>query len=98
MQFVILFIGVLVFVFYLFNQPPVFHNKVLIDQAKQTQAGATIRSLENKFNEVYSGKQAAVQKLVSGIHDNNRDEVNKAKKLYANLRSERIVLKEKQKR
>src|SRR6267154_3562907 len=32
MQFMILFIGVLVFVFYQFNQPPVFHNKVLLEE------------------------------------------------------------------
>src|SRR6185295_16080227 len=37
MQFIILFIGVLVFVFYLFNQQPVFHNQVLLNQAKQTE-------------------------------------------------------------
>ena len=33
MQFIILFIGVLVFVFYLFFQPPVFYNQVLRDRA-----------------------------------------------------------------
>jgi solute:Na+ symporter, SSS family len=38
MQFIILFIGVLVFVFYLFYQPPVFHNRVLKERAMQTAA------------------------------------------------------------
>lgn len=34
MQFLILFIGVMVFVFYQFNQPPIFFNKVETQHVK----------------------------------------------------------------
>ena len=35
MQFVILFIGVMVFVFYLFTQPPLFFNRAELERVRQ---------------------------------------------------------------
>ena len=68
MQFIILFIGVLVFVFYLFFQPPVFHNSVLKERALQTEQSATLKSLESEYNDVYAKKQSEVNALVDAIH------------------------------
>ncbi len=67
MQFMILFIGVLVFVFYLFNQAPIFHNLVLKEQAMQTEQAGKIQDLERQYNELYQKKQVAVNELVSAI-------------------------------
>ncbi len=67
MQFIILFIGVMVFVFYLFNQAPVFHNQVLKQQAMQTGQGEKIRELDQQYSELYARKQLAVNALVSAI-------------------------------
>lgn len=67
MQFMILFIGVMVFVFYLFNQAPVFHNQVLKEQALQTEQGEKIRALDAQYNELYAKKQSAVNDLVRAI-------------------------------
>ena len=68
MQFIILFIGVLVYVFYLFFQPPVFHNQVLKERAMQTAHGDSIRYLEEQFNDLYAKKRTAVDELVDAIH------------------------------
>jgi solute:Na+ symporter, SSS family len=93
MQFVILFIGVLVFVFYLFNQPPVFHNQVLKERALQTSGASTIRVLENEYDKVYKQKRKAVDNLVVAIQaedeqkiDLTRDEVKALQKQEATLR------------
>jgi SSS family solute:Na+ symporter len=67
MQFMILFIGVMVFVFYLFNQAPVFHNQVLKARAIQTEQGEKIKELDQQYNELYARKQLAVNELVSAI-------------------------------
>lgn len=67
MQFIILFIGVLVYVFYLFVQPPVFHNQVLKGRAMQTVRADSIRYYEEQYNEVYIRKRTAVDKLVDAI-------------------------------
>ncbi|MFM8912017.1 MAG: sodium:solute symporter family transporter, partial [Flammeovirgaceae bacterium] len=60
MQFIILFIGVLVFVFYLFVQPPIFHNQTLRQQAMQTAQTDSIRLLENHYDGLYQLKREAV--------------------------------------
>src|SRR6478752_10577545 len=52
MQFIILFIGVLVFVFYLFVQPPVFHNQTLKAEALATGKADSLVLLENQYNEL----------------------------------------------
>ncbi|HEY0653261.1 MAG TPA: sodium:solute symporter [Chryseosolibacter sp.] len=67
MQFLILFIGILVFVFYLFNQPPVFHNQVLKERAEKTAEGATIDAYEAQYDKVYAEKRIAVDELVKAI-------------------------------
>jgi len=82
MQFLILFIGVLVFVFYLFNQPPVFHNQILLSQARQAQAGTEINLLEDQFSKTYQEKRVAIRQLVKGIHEQDKEEIKDAKKLY----------------
>ncbi|MFB1003929.1 MAG: sodium:solute symporter, partial [Bacteroidia bacterium] len=46
MQFVILFIGVMVFVFYQFVQPPVFFNKVAKEQVEQSAYAPQLQELE----------------------------------------------------
>jgi Na+/proline symporter len=67
MQFIILFIGVLVFVFYLFVQPPIFHNQTLRQQAMQTAQADSIRLLENHYDGLYQLKREAVDGLLKGI-------------------------------
>jgi SSS family solute:Na+ symporter len=74
MQFMILFIGVMVFVFYLFNQAPVFHNQVLKEQAMRTEQGERIRELDQQYNQLYAKKQLAVNELVHAIQSDAKTE------------------------
>lgn len=80
MQFIILFIGVLVFVFYLFHQPPVFHNQVLKERAMQTEKADELGELESQYNKIYSEKRAAVDQLVESIHTENAEGIAHAKR------------------
>ncbi len=82
MQFVILFIGVLVFVFYLFNQPPIFHNQTLKTQAAQTSYADSLARLQNGYDKVFADKQVAIQDLVSGIQTDNENLIQSAKVNY----------------
>ena len=50
MQFIILFIGVLVFVFYQYNTPPVFFNKVELEELKQSEYKINVVELEDRFS------------------------------------------------
>ena len=68
MQFVILFIGVLVFVFYLFHQAPIFHNQVLKERAAQTEIGAApLAEADARYNTLFQEKRQAVEQLVHAI-------------------------------
>lgn len=78
MQFMILFIGVLVFVFYLFNQAPVFHNQVLKERALQTEQGEKIKQLDQEYNDLYEKKQVAVNGLVNAIQTGSETNSSKA--------------------
>lgn len=92
MQFMILFIGVMVFVFYLFNQAPVFHNEVLKERALQTEQAEKIKQLDQQYNEVYARKQIAVHELVDAIQSNVETENSKAALLR--LEQEEKVIRE----
>jgi Na+/proline symporter len=71
MQFVILFIGVLVYVFFLFNQPPVFHNTALYQTAMQTSSQQELMALEQEYKNVLNKKEVATQRLVAAIENDD---------------------------
>jgi solute:Na+ symporter, SSS family len=81
MQFVILSIGILVFVFYLFVQPPLFHNQTLKREAMKSGQADSLPVLENRYAYLYAKKRAAVDGLVDGIqrHDQKLKETSKAR-------------------
>lgn len=95
MQFLILFIGVLVYVFYLFHQPPVFHNKVLLERAMQTQHADSLRMLEDQYDHIYGEKQKAVTGLVTAIQQDDENGTETARQSVKNLQQEENALRQK---
>jgi Na+/proline symporter len=68
MQFVILFIGVTVFVFYLFNQPPVFFNAPTWARvaASSSHAGE-LRAIERRHEAAFAAQRAAATAYVAAL-------------------------------
>jgi Na+/proline symporter len=64
MQFIILFIGVLVFVFYQFNQPPLFFNKTGTEKVLESKYKEDFKELENDYFLVFSEKKEKISALV----------------------------------
>lgn len=60
MQFFILFLGVLLFVFYQFEQPPVFFNQPAWERAVAGEQGEALRDLETAFASNFAAKEAAL--------------------------------------
>jgi solute:Na+ symporter, SSS family len=60
MQFFILLLGALVFVFYQFQPAPVFHNRVEWERHAAGAHGATFRALEEKHTALHQAKQARI--------------------------------------
>jgi len=71
MQFFILLIGVMVFTFYQFNQPPVFFNKVEVQKIENSVFKTEFKQLENEYTLAHTNKQASVNQLLEALHTNN---------------------------
>jgi Na+/proline symporter len=93
MQFIILFIGVLVYVFYLFSQPPLYHNQVLKARALETSYADSIRYYETQFDDVYAKKRHEVDALVTAIHNEDDAAVEAAGTAVKNYQSQESDLR-----
>jgi Na+/proline symporter len=77
MQFFILFIGAMVFVFYQFTTPPLFFNPVEENKVKSGIYVDEYKSLENEYEEYTAQKQAEIRSMLSAIDTDNKEEIKK---------------------
>ena len=66
MQFFILFTGVMVFVFYQFEKPPLFFNQPALERAAATEP-AKIAALQTRYETAFARKEAAVRSLTNSL-------------------------------
>ena len=69
LQALVLLTGVLVFVFYLFNQPPMLFNRVHAQQVEESGRAAEFRALESKFGAAFQMRRQAASTLASADTD-----------------------------
>ncbi len=93
MQLFILFVGVMVFVFYQLNAPPLFFNQSELERARQV-APAEVAELEAEQALVFRDKRVAITKLMAAesTHDETsaksaRLQVRTGEKHLTNLRA-----------
>ena len=67
MQFIILYIGILIFVFYQFHQAPLMHNQSLMKQAMETEARTEIEALSFSYDQVYREREQSAKGLMEAI-------------------------------
>ena len=79
MQFIILFIGVMVFVFYLFYQPPVFFNKNAVEKIENSSYAPELDSLTQVHDQAFEAKRTAVFDMVEAIKKDDEVLKNEAK-------------------
>ena len=65
MQFFILLIGVMVFVFYQFVQPPIFFNQAGLEQVKASQYAPDIAANEQAYTIIFEEKKQALEDLAA---------------------------------
>lgn len=92
MQFVILFIGAMVFVFYQFNQPPVFFNDTIRTEMAASERASEFENIENQYQQSFDDKRLVVDEFVSAIQDGDEEQIDiKAKSLNdLQLKSEEL--------
>ncbi|PBQ30408.1 sodium:solute symporter [Sphingobacteriaceae bacterium] len=76
MQFMILMIGVLVFVFYQFHQAPIFFNKVEVDRIENSAYKEEFKKLNDDYEVVGIEKQYQLNKLVAALKEKNEAEIS----------------------
>jgi SSS family solute:Na+ symporter len=60
MQFLILLLGAMVFLFYQFEEPPMYFNQPAYERAVALGHGSELRQLQAQFEEVFARKRAAL--------------------------------------
>jgi len=69
MQFFILFIGVMVFVFYQFNSSPINFNPQSISTVNNSTYEKDYNTLQNELNNIFNEKQHQINNYLSGNYD-----------------------------
>ncbi len=99
MQFLILFVGVLVFVFYQFNAPPLLFNEPLRARMQQSAQAADYGALEAKWTQVQEGKRTQVERFLAagevgdaGAEASSREALRRAETEADALRTEAKAL------
>ncbi len=67
MQFVILFTGVMLFVFYLFTQPPIFFNTSLLERVRGSAHAGALLDLQGRYDAAFATQREAATAYVSTI-------------------------------
>ena len=78
MQFLVLFVGILVFVFFLFTKPPIHFNQANIGELINTPSEIPFRNLEKEYDQVYDQKQAEINKLMVALDTENESAISEA--------------------
>jgi Na+/proline symporter len=68
MQSFILLLGVLVFVFYQFERPPVFFNEVAWNSGVKNDSGERLRSLEQRYAAIHTEKARLIHTWLDARH------------------------------
>jgi SSS family transporter len=84
MQFCILLIGVLVFVYYQYHTPPIFFNQIEVDKLKQSEYNSTYTALEKQQVFISNEKKETINRLTRAIDEEDQSTIDKARTTLKN--------------
>ncbi len=76
MQFSILLLGAILFIFYQFNTPPIFFNSAAVSQVKQSKYSTQFTQLENQYRLISEKKTNAIRDLADNFKNGNPEQEN----------------------
>ena len=95
MQFFILLVGVMVFVFYQFNQAPVNFNPLATEVVLNSQYADEYKALEQEQNKIFNDKQIIISNYIDDKNKNTAKYIALANEANDDLRFEAKLLIEK---
>jgi SSS family transporter len=78
LQMLVLVLGVLVFLFYTFNTPPMLFNKVQTERMQTGPAAASYAALQTEFDAAFETRRAAAERLATARHSGDATVVSAA--------------------
>ena len=94
MQFLILFIGVLVFVFYQFIPPPVHFNQVQTEALRQSEYGSDFSRLEQSYQANFDSSKQVYTELLSSMDQGNEASTEELTSNLKGLKAEQQEIRE----
>ncbi|MCH7535665.1 MAG: sodium:solute symporter [Bacteroidetes bacterium] len=88
MQFFILFVGVMVFVFFQFEQPPILFNKTAMEKVNQTAYAGELKELEKKQSVIFEQKNKAIPIVLELYESGSELEIKQATQKIVQLNKE----------
>ncbi|QNL51267.1 sodium:solute symporter [Olivibacter sp. SDN3] len=76
LQFLILMIGILVFAYYQYNQPPLFFNKVELKKIEQSPYQTELTKIKEDYASIFDEKQAQIDRLSAALDNDDKQTVN----------------------
>lgn len=98
MQFLILLVGLMVFVFYQFHQPPVFFQTAELARAQNTPQAAELRRIEADYGAAFQQKQQHLERFLAARHTNDPAALAAAQEGMRTAEASGKVLREQAKR
>lgn len=79
MQFLVLFVGLMMFVFYQYTMPPIHFNPENLGRLETPQYKTALTDLQTKQTAIFETKKIEVDKLIAASHAKNTEGVETAK-------------------
>ena len=94
MQFLILFIGVLVFVFYQFITPPVHFNQVQTESLRQSEHASDFARLEQSYQANFDSSKQVYTQLLTSINQEKAETTEELTSTLKSLKTEQQEIRE----
>jgi len=94
MQFAILLIGVLVFTYYQYHQPPIFFNQVEVQKLKESQYAASYQELEQKHTQLFQQRESLVNGLSTALDQDDQENIEASRSALHRLNTQMQQVKD----
>ncbi len=94
MQFLVLFVGILVFVFFQFQQPPIHFNSANLEKLENTEYADDLAKLQAQHNTLFLTQQEEVRALMGAIDQNDEPAISEIQQRLSTLRETDSELRE----
>ena len=92
MQFLVLVVGILVFVFFLFQAPPIHFNSANLDKLRSSEYAPELAELERSYSAINEDNTVATLSMVEALRTNDEALINRARTQVQQTLEERRIL------